>query len=163
FGPSTPTPAPQQQGSPTLSDRVAFIEKRLADLPSGTTEAIDGLSKRVDALEKPPGGPVDPAAIEKGRADLAARVRAIHHEPDQPSGGAAPQAQPQQPAPQQPAPAAPAPEAVAALESRVAALESAQAAVKTLGDTVATLSSGAQANGSTLATLQQQVDALKQT
>ncbi|OWJ64977.1 COG4223 family protein, partial [Inquilinus limosus] len=172
FGPATPAPAPQ--GSPTLGDRVAFIEKRLADLPSGTTEAIDGLGKRVEALEKPPGGPIDPAAIEKGRADLAARVDAIQQKLDQLAGGAAPQqgqppAQPQQPAqppaPQQPAPAAPAlaPEAVAALEARIAALESAQAAVKTLGDTVATLSAGAQANGSTLAALQQQVDAVKAT
>jgi uroporphyrinogen-III synthase len=166
FGPATPAPAPQ--GSPTLGDRVAFIEKRLADLPSGTTEAIDGLSKRVDALEKPPGGPVDPAAIEKGRADLAARVDAIQQKLDQLAGGPAPQqgqpAQPQQPA-QQPAPQQPAPaaEAVAALEARVAALESAQAAVKTLSDTVGTLSSGAQASGSTLAALQQQVDAVKAT
>lgn len=176
FGSATPTPAPQ--GSPTLGDRVAFIEKRLADLPSGTAEAIDGLGKRVEALEKPPGGPVDPAAIEKGRADLAARVDAIQQKLDQ-LAGTAPQpaqppaqqpqpAQPEQPAPQPaaPAPAAapgPTPEAVAALETRVAALESAQAAVKTLGDTVATLSSGSQANGSTLAALQQQVDAVKAT
>lgn len=171
WGTSTPAPAPQ--GSPTLGDRVAFIEKRLADLPSGTAEAIDGLGKRVEALEKPPGGPVDPAAIEKGRADLAARVDAIQQKLDQLAGTAPPPAQqpqpaqPQQPAPQPaaPAPAAPAatPEAVAALEARVAALESAQAAVKTLGDTVATLSSGSQANGSTLAALQQQVDAVKAT
>lgn len=161
FGPSTPTPAPQ--GSPTLGDRVAFIEKRLADLPSGTSEAIDGLGKRVEALEKPPGGPIDPAAIEKGRADLAARVDAIQQKLDQLAGTAPQQGQPQQPAPAAPAPAAPAPEAVAALEARVAALESAQAAVKTLGDTVATLSSGSQANGSTLAALQQQVDAVKAT
>ncbi|MBW8727559.1 MAG: uroporphyrinogen-III synthase [Inquilinus limosus] len=175
FGTSAPTPAPQ--GSPTLGDRVAFIEKRLADFPSGISEAIDGLGKRVEALEKPPGGPVDPAAIEKGRADLATRVDAIQQKLDQ-LAGTAPQpaqppaqpqqpAQPEQPAPQPaaPAPAAPAatPEAVAALEARVAALESAQAAVKTLGDTVATLSSGSQANGSTLAALQQQVDAVKAT
>ncbi|MGO1074621.1 uroporphyrinogen-III synthase [Inquilinus sp. CA228] len=157
FGPSTPTPAPQ--GSPTLGDRVAFIEKRLADLPSGTAEAIDGLGKRVETLEKPPGGPIDPAAIEKGRADLAARVDAIQQRLDQ-LAGTAPQ---QQPAPAAPAPAAPAPEAVAALEARVAALESAQAAVKTLGDTVATLSSGSQANGSPRAALPQQVDAVKAT
>jgi len=161
FGPSTPTPAPQ--GSPTLGDRVAFIEKRLADFPSGISEAIDGLGKRVEALEKPPGGPVDPAAIEKGRADLAARVDGIQQKLDQLAGTAPQQGQPQQPAPAAPAPAAPAPEAVAALEARVAALESAQAAVKTLGDTVATLSSGSQANGSTLAALQQQVDAVKAT
>lgn len=164
FGSSTPTPAPQ--GSPTLGDRVAFIEKRLADLPSGTAEAIDGLGKRIEALEKPAGGPIDPAAIEKGRADLASRVDAIQQRLDQLAGTAPQQgqAQPQQqPAPAAPAPAAPAPEAVAALEGRVAALESAQAAVKTLSDTVATLSSGAQANGSTLAALQQQVDAIKAT
>jgi len=161
FGASTPTPAPQ--GSPTLGDRVAFIEKRLADFPSGISEAIDGLGKRVEALEKPPGGPIDPTAIEKGRADLAARVDAIQQKLDQLAGTAPQQGQPQQPAPAAPAPAAPAPEAVAALEARVAALESAQAAVKTLGDTVATLSSGSQANGSTLAALQQQVDAVKAT
>ncbi len=168
FGSATPAPAPQ--GSPTLGDRVAFIEKRLADFPSGISEAIDGLGKRVEALEKPPGGPVDPAAIEKGRAELAARVDAIQQKLDQLAGTAPqqpqPNVQPQQP-PQQPAPApaapAPAPEAVAALEARIAALESAQAAVKTLGDTVATLSAGAQANGSTLAALQQQVDAVKAT
>ncbi|MGO4125671.1 uroporphyrinogen-III synthase [Inquilinus sp. YAF38] len=159
FGSASPAPAPQ--GSPNLGDRIAFIEKRLADLPSGTAEAIDGVSKRVEALEKPAGGPIDPAAIEKGRADLAARVDAIQQKLDQLAGTAPQQAQPQQ----QPAPAAPAPapEAVAALEARVAALESAQAAVKTLGDTVATLSSGSQANGSTLAALQQQVDAVKTT
>ncbi|WP_342239891.1 uroporphyrinogen-III synthase [Inquilinus sp. OTU3971] len=163
FGPATPTPAPQ--GSPTLGDRVAFIEKRLADLPSGTAEAIDGLGKRVEALEKPPGGPLDPAAIEKGRADLAARVDTIQQKLDQLAGTAPQQAQqpPAQPAAPAPAAPAPAPEAVAALEARVAALESAQAAVKTLGDTVATLSSGSQANGSTLAALQQQVDAVKAT
>ncbi|MGK9231109.1 uroporphyrinogen-III synthase [Inquilinus limosus] len=165
FGPTAPPPAPQ--GSPTLSDRVAFIEKRLADFPSGISEAIDGLGKRVEALEKPPGGPLDPAAIEKGRADLAARVDALQQKLDQLAGGAPqgqPEAQPQQPQPQPaPAPAAPAPEAVAALEARVAALESAQAAVKTLSDTVATLSSGAQASGSTLAALQQQVDTVKAT
>jgi hypothetical protein len=163
FGSASPAPAPQ--GSPNLGDRIAFIEKRLADLPSGTAEAIDGLGKRVEALEKPAGGPIDPAAIEKGRADLAARVDAIQQKLDQLAGTAPQQAQPQpqQPAPAAPAPAAPAPEAVAALEARVAALESAQAAVKTLGDTVATLSSGSQANGSTLAALQQQVDAVKAT
>ena len=164
FGPSAPTPAPQQQGSPTLSDRVAFIEKRLADLPSGLGESIDTLNKRVEALEKPPGGPIDPAAIEKGRADLAARIDAIQQKLDQLSGAAPqgqPSAQPQQQQQQPPQPAPAAPEAVAALEARVAALESAQAAVKTLSDTVAALSSGAQANGSTLAALQQQVDALK--
>ncbi|MGK9164877.1 uroporphyrinogen-III synthase [Inquilinus limosus] len=160
FGPTTPPPAPQ--GSPTLSDRVAFIEKRLADFPSGISEAIDGLGKRVEALEKPPGGPVDPAAIEKGRADLAARVDALQQKLDQLAAAPPAQAQPQQqPAPAAPPAAAPAPEAVAALEARVGALESAQAAVKTLSDTVATLSSGAQANGSTLAALQQQVDAVK--
>jgi uroporphyrinogen-III synthase len=159
FGTSAPAPAPQ--GSPTLGDRIAFIEKRLADMPSGTAEAIDGLGKRVEALEKPAGGPIDPAAIEKGRADLAARVDAIQQKLDQLAGTAPQQGQPQQ----QPAPAAPAPapEAVAALEARVAALESAQAAVKTLSDTVATLSSGAQTSGSTLAALQQQVDAVKAT
>jgi len=165
FGPATP--APTTQGSPTLGDRVAFIEKRLADLPSGTAEAIDGLGKRVEALEKPPEGALDPAAIEKGRADLAARVDALQQKLDQlgaqppaPANTAQTQpAQPQQPA--APPAAGPAPEAVAALETRIAALESAQAAVKTLSETVATLSSGNQANASTLATLQQQVDTVK--
>jgi uroporphyrinogen-III synthase len=168
FGPATPTPT--TQGSPTLSDRVAFIEKRLADLPSGTSEAIDGLGKRVDALEKPAEGALDPAAIEKGRADLAARVDALQQKLDQ-LAGTPPAAQgttpPAQPAPAAPAPAAapPAagvtPETVAALETRVAALESAQAAVRSLSETVATLSSGAQANSATLATVQQQVDTVK--
>lgn len=160
FGPATPPPA--QQGSSTLVDRVTFLEKRLAEVPTGTAEAIDGLTKRVEALEKPVEGAPDPAAAEKARADLLARVDALQQKldqlaaaPGQPTPQTAPQPQPVAQA------AAPAPEALAALESRVAALESAQAAVKTLGETVATLLSGAQAGASTVAALQQQVDAVK--